>query len=160
MRMMIAATAAALALAGCASEGGRSGLASTYGPMHLFGGYTEKQLGPDLWQVTGVGNGPAGEGFGRNVAAYRAAELVKAHGFAWFQVVDQHGKARRVGIRGGSMSFAGERMTLTVRGTNDPAAPLACRARTPRACMTLNADAVMASLGPRLAFRKDHRPAQ
>jgi hypothetical protein len=155
---LAAAAAAAFALAGCASGGARSGLATTYGPMHLFGGYSDKQIAPDVWQVTGAGNGPAGEGFGRNVAAYRAAEIVKAHGFTHLQILDQHGKGHRIGVRGGSMSFAGERMTLTVRGTNDPSAPLACRAKLPRACMTLRSDTVLAALGPSLAFRKGRAP--
>lgn len=111
-------------------------------------------------KVTGVGNGPAGEGFGRNVAAYRAAEIVKAHGFTHLQIIDQKGKVHMMGLRGSPMSFAGERMDLTVRGTNDPAAPLACRAKKPEACMTLAADAVIARVGPLLTFRKGQGPNQ
>jgi hypothetical protein len=51
------------------------------------------------------------------------------------------------------MSYAGENMELIVSGTNDPAAPLACRAKRPDDCMTLSADQVMATIGPQLTFR-------
>ena len=156
-KLFVPAAAAALLLAGCSGTS-RPFTATTYGPMHLFGGYSDQEVEPGLWKVTGVGNGPAGEGFGRNVAAYRAAEIVKAHGFTHLQILDQKGKVHMVGLRGSSMSYAGETMVLTVRGTNDPAAPLACRAKKPEACMTLAADAVMARIGPSLAFRKGEGP--
>lgn len=42
-----AAVAAALLVAGCAG-GGRPFTATTYGPMHLFGGYGEKEIEPGL----------------------------------------------------------------------------------------------------------------
>lgn len=150
MRMMIAALAV-VSLAGCG--GGRAFTASTYGKMHLFGGYTDKEIEPGVWKVTGAGNGPAGPGFGRNVAIYRAAEIVKAKGFSHIQILRQKGKAHSVGMSGGSMSYAGENMELVVRGTNDPAAPLACRDKSPEACITLGADEVMARIGPQLTFR-------
>jgi hypothetical protein len=156
-KLFLPVAAAALLVSGCAG-GGRPFTATTYGPMHLFGGYTDKEIEPGLWKVTGAGNGPAGEGFGRNVAVYRAAEIVKAHGFTHLQILDQKGKVHMMGRRGSSMSFAGETMALTVRGTNDPAAPLACRAKSPDACMTLAVETVMATIGPRLSFRKNEGP--
>ena len=72
------------------------------------------------------------------------------------------GKSRRVGMRGGSMSYAGENLTVVARGTNDPAAPLACRARKQpeRVCMTVPVAAIFARIGPQLTFRKNHPPAQ
>jgi hypothetical protein len=155
--LLVPAAAAALLVAGCA---GRPFTATTYGPMHLFGGYTDKEIEPGVWKVTGAGNGPAGEGFGRNVAVYRAAEIVKAHGFTHLQILDQKGKVHSVGIGGGSMSYAGENMTLIVRATNDPAAPLACRSKRPEACMTLAADTIIATIGPQLTFRKGQGPGQ
>ena len=150
MRRIIFALAA-LSLAGCA--GGRAITASTYGKMHLFGGYSDKEIEPGVWKVTGAGNGPAGPGFGRNVAVYRAAEIVKAKGFSHIQVLKQKGRSRSVGLSGGSMSYAGETMELVVRGTNDPAAPIACRDKQPEACMILAADEIIATVGPQLTFR-------
>ena len=151
MRPIIAALAA-LSLTACAG-GGRSALATTYGKMHLFGGSSDEEIEPGVWKVTGAGNGPAGPGFGRNVALYRAAEIVKAHGFSHIQVLKQKGRQRSVGVRGGSMSYAGENMDLIVRGTNDPAAPIDCREKRAEECLTLPADGVMATIGPQLTFR-------
>lgn len=153
MRTIIVAAAAALSLSACAGGGGRSALATTYGKMHLFGGYDDEEIEPGVWKVTGAGNGPAGPGFGRNVAVYRAAELVRSRGFSHVQILKQKGKSQSVGVRGGSMSYAGERMVMTVRGTNDPAAPLACRDKNPQACMTVGVDRIIATIGPQLNFR-------
>ena len=148
-----AAGAALISLSACAGRDGHSPLATTYGKMHLFGGYTDKEIEPGVWKVSGAGNGPAGPGFGRNVAVYRAAEIAKARGFSHVQVLRQRGKARSVSVGGGPGSFSGENMELIVRGTNDPAAPLACRDKTPEACMTLSVEQIMATIGPRLKFR-------
>ena len=148
---LLAAALAMLFLASCA--GGRSIAATTYGKLHLFGGYTDKEIEPGVWKVTGAGNGPAGPGFGRNVAVYRAAEIAKAGGFSHFQVLRQRGKTHGVGVSGGSMSYAGENMELIVRPTNDPAGPLACRDKDPQACMTLPVAETMATIAPQLRFR-------
>jgi len=150
------ALAAALLLGGCA---GRAFTATTYGPQALFGGYQEKEIEPGIWRITGNSNGPAGEGFGRNVALYRAAELIKGKGFSHFQVLDQQGKTTMIGY-GAPTSFAGETMKLTVRGVNDPAEPLVCRAKVPDHCATLSVETVMTTIGPQLAFRKNQGPAR
>ena len=131
----------------------RPGTATTYGPSALFGGYSEKMIEPGVWKITGRSNGIAERGFGRNMAVYRAAELMKGAGFSHFQVLDQKGHTTLIGY-GSPTNYAGESLTLTVRGINDPAAPLACRAKQPIACATLNVDTVMASVGSLLTFRK------
>jgi hypothetical protein len=148
--------AAALMLGGCA---GRAITATTYGPMALFGGYKDREIEPGVWRIVGTSNGPAGYNFGRNVALYRAAELLKGQGFSHFQVLDQKGKTTMVGY-GAPTNFAGETLTLVVRGVNDPAAPLACRAKLAERCATLAADTVIANVGPKLAFRKGQGPAR
>lgn len=150
MRLIHAPLAAALLLAGCA--GGRPFTATTYGPAALLGGYSEKQIEPGVWKVTGRSNGIAEMGFGRNMAVYRAAELMKAAGFAHFQIIDQKGKSTMIGY-GTPNKFAGEELTVTVRGAASPDEPLACRAKQPSACGTLGSDEVMARLGPQLTFR-------
>jgi hypothetical protein len=99
-----------------------------------------------VWQVTGRSNGIAESGFGRNMAAYRAAELLKAAGFSHMQIIDQKGRANFIGIGGGpATSSAGEFLTLTVRGANDPAPPSECRAKRPDQCFTLAVDPLMAA---------------
>ena len=152
MRTIYASLAAALLLAGC--SGGRPVTATTYGPMALLGGYSEKEVEPGLWRVTGRSNGIAGQGFGRDMAVYRAAELMKARGFSHFQIVDQKGKITMMGrVGGAATNYVGEFLTVTVRGASDPRAALACRAKLASACGTLSTDEIMGRLGPRLAFR-------
>jgi hypothetical protein len=140
MRSMILAVVAASLLAGCA---GRPGTATKYRPSYIFGGYSDKLIEPGLWKVTGRSNGIAESGFGRNMAAYRAAEIVKAAGFTHMQIIEQKGKVTTI-----NSSSAGEFLTLTVRGANDPAPPTDCREKRPDQCFTLAVDEVMARLRP------------
>lgn len=149
-------SAVALTLMGCA--GGRPITATTYGPNNMLGGYSEKLLEPGVWRVTGNGNGIAGRGFGQNVALYRAAELIEGAGFSHLQILDQAGSSRLVGV-GRPTNFAGESLALTVRGVNDPATPLQCRAKQADACATLSVAEVKARLEPQLTFRKNRTPA-
>jgi hypothetical protein len=142
IRNPILALAAASLLAGCS---GGSGLATKYRSSYLFGGYSDKIVEPGIWKVTGRSNGVSRPGFGRDMAAYRAAELVKAAGFSHMQVIAQKGRAQTI-----NGSSAGEFLTLTVRGVNDPAPPADCREKRPDQCFTLPVDDVMARLGPLL----------
>ena len=140
MRLIILTLASAALVAGCA---GRPGTATKYRPSYIFGGYSDKQIEPGMWKVTGRSNGIAESGFGRNMAAYRAAEIVRAAGFTHMQIIEQKGKIST--INGGP---AGEFLTLTVRGANDPAPPTDCREKRPDQCFTLEVDEVMARLRP------------
>ena len=157
MRKILLAGLMAASLTACA---GRPFTATTYRPQGLLGGYSEKEIEPGIWKVTGNSNGIAEMGFGRNMAAYRAAELMASKGFTHVQILDQKGSARSVGYGGGSMSHAGETMVLTVRGANSPASPTDCRAKNPSACITVEAASVMASLGPQLHIGEGKAPAQ
>ncbi|MGA9582752.1 MAG: hypothetical protein WBR13_12370 [Allosphingosinicella sp.] len=142
LRAAILALAAAALLSACS---GRPGTATKYRSSYIFGGYSDKIVEPGVWKVTGRSNGVAESGFGRNMAAYRAAEVVTAAGFTHMQVIAQKGRAST--INGGS---AGEFLTLTVRGVNDPAPPTDCREKQPDQCFTLAVDDVMARLRPLL----------
>jgi len=153
MRPFLAAAAAAVLLL-AEPAAARPGTATTYGPMHLFGGYSEKEIEPGVWKITGRSNGIAEPGFGRNMAVYRAAELMREKGFSFVQILNQKGKEQSFGIGGASMRYAGESLTVTVRGTNDPAETLDCRAKKPEACMTLPVDRIIAMIGPQLTFRE------
>jgi hypothetical protein len=142
IRAMVLAVAAAALLTGCS---GRPGTATKYRSSYIFGGYSDKLVEPGVWKVTGRSNGIAESGFGRNMAAYRAAEIVKAAGFTHMQIIAQKGRTST--INGGS---AGEYLTLTVRGVNDPAPPTDCREKQQDQCFTLAVDETMARLRPLL----------
>ncbi|HEX8380949.1 MAG TPA: hypothetical protein VF619_10425 [Allosphingosinicella sp.] len=142
MRTIVLVLAAAALLAGCS---GRPGTATKYRSSYIFGGYSEKIVEPGVWKVTGRSNGIAEPGFGRNMAAYRAAELVKAAGFSHMQIIQQKGRASTI-----NGSSAGEFLTLTVRGVNDPAPPTDCREKQPDQCFTLGVEQTMARLRPLL----------
>jgi hypothetical protein len=143
-RNLILALASASLVAGCS---GGSGLATKYRSTYLLGGYSDKIVEPGMWKVTGRSNGVSRSGFGRDMAAYRAAEIVKAAGFSHMQVIAQKGKSSTV-----NGSSAGEFLTLTVRGVNDPSPPSDCREKQPGQCFTLAVDDVMARLRPMLGI--------
>jgi len=108
-----------------------------------------------MWEVTGSSNGIAERGFGQNMAAYRAAELAKAAGFSHYEIIDQKGKVSMVGIGyGNANNYAGEQMTLVVRGKSDSSAPTECRAKNASACFTVNVDQAISRLEPLLTFPK------
>lgn len=121
----------------------------------MFGGYTDKLVEPGVWRVEGRANGIAEGGFAQSMAVYRAADLVKQAGFEYMQIIDQKGKQSFVGIRGGSMSSAGENLILWVRGAHDSSPPAECRAKNPNACFTLPVAETMAKMFPLLTFPSD-----
>jgi len=142
--------AAAVALSGSAVSA-RSGLATRYGPMGLFGGYSDRQVEPGVWRVSARSNGPAGEGFGRNMAIYRAAEILSAQGFSFVQVIDAKGDATMLGRRTDAFQRPlNEHVVLTVRGAYSAQPPADCRAKVQTACITLPAADVMTRLRPLL----------
>jgi hypothetical protein len=150
MTRVLSVALAMLLLAGCA--GVRAMTATQYRPANLLGGYSERIPEPGLWRVTGRSNAMAGEGFGSDMAMHRAAELVKAAGFSHMQILDQRGNRQTM-----NRAFIGESMALVVRGTDSPAPPADCRARTPRSCFTVEVDVVLARLRPGLHI--DPEPA-
>nr|WP_295373465.1 hypothetical protein [uncultured Sphingosinicella sp.] len=134
--------------------GGCSGMGTNYGPIGLKGGYKEAQVSPGVWRVVGSGNGFSGEGFGRHMAMYRSAELMKAAGFSHVQIIDQQGKVRYMGQRGApATNYVGEDFILFVRGANSPDSPSECRAKVPTACFTYPVEETMARLRPVLRIK-------
>ena len=120
--------------------------------MTMFGGYKEQHVEPQVWRVEGRSNGVAGSGVGRNIAVYRAAEIMKAAGFSYFRIVDQKGQAMTILVNNVPGGSAGESMVLWIRGTNDPAALTECRAKNPASCATLNVETVLTSIKPQLVM--------
>jgi hypothetical protein len=87
-RLLIAAAAtAALALGACET-------ATPYQPLQrgttASGGYSERQIEPNRWQVTFSGNSLTDRRTVETYLLYRAAELTASQGFDWFSVVDRH----------------------------------------------------------------------
>ena len=62
-----------------------------YKPFNiLFGGtYRDQALNSDTWRVTGLAESDEGPNLAGQTAAYRGAELAKAAGFSFFQIVSR-----------------------------------------------------------------------
>ena len=87
--------AASVMLSAC---GVARSLDTDYGKMNMTGGFSEKEVEPGVWRVIGRSNGVVRRGFGRDMAVYRAAEIMKQKGFSTFHVIDQKGKAKTVSV--------------------------------------------------------------
>lgn len=143
----------ALTLCATTAEAGSS-LATKYRPANMFGGYKDRLVEPGIYRIDAHANGVAGPGFAQNMAAYRAAEILRQGGFEYMQVIDQKGQSLHIGT-GGSSTSAGGSMTLWVRGSHNPAAPTDCRAKKPTLCFTLPTARTMDRIRPYLSFPSD-----
>jgi len=135
-----ALAACALALAGCATGYGRSG---------LLGGYADKQIEPGYWRVSARTNGYSGASSALHMALYRSAEVARAAGYSYFQVVRSNVGVLPL-IAGNSMSFSGGGQTASfrIRGARDGSPPAVCETRQAGACRTFSVDEVIRTLGP------------
>ena len=79
----------ALALGGCALTS-----ATGYQPADSDGGYSELQLGPDLFRVAFQGNLYTSQERVADMALLRAADLALAHGASYFVVLQQLRESR------------------------------------------------------------------
>ena len=149
-----AASVPAASLAGGAFSSTFGRLATRYRKANLFGGYSDAEIEPGLWRVRARSNGPAGVGFARNMAAYRAAEILQQRGFSTMQIVNQRGQATTT-RSGGSEQQIGETMTLWVSGVAPDAVPAPCRAKATTACFTLPIAQTLERIRPLLAFPVD-----
>lgn len=115
-----------------------------YGPMTARGGYQEQEIEPGVWRVIARSGGQAGPGYARNMADYRAAEMLKARGFTWVQILKelpQWDVSEDLG--GGRRRVIREEMELTVRGAYDPSPPTDCRQTGVNRCFTFTPDMMM-----------------
>jgi hypothetical protein len=87
-----------LILGACASTDRESALATKYKPASFIGlgGYKDKMITPDTWQVSASANSVARRGFAGDMAVYRAAELAKKNGYTFFQIIKQDGSTRMI----------------------------------------------------------------
>jgi hypothetical protein len=85
--IIIAATATALALSACET-------ATPYQPLqagsHVSGGYSERSIEPNRWQVDFSGNSLTDRKTVETYLLYRSAELTLAQGYDWFEMVQRH----------------------------------------------------------------------
>lgn len=131
---------------------GRPGVVP-YGPMSAHGGYQEEEIEAGIWRIVARSNGKASANYAWNMAEYRAGELLKARGFSHVQMLNRNGRWDLSDEFGrGRRRVLGDAMELTVRGAHNGLPPTDCRAANPDTCWTLNIDAMMAGIRPRLKF--------
>ncbi len=127
-----------------------------YGPAGFFGGYKDKEISPGTWQVSVSPNAASGGGTGATAMAnYRAAEIVKQHGFTHMRVLDSKGFELGLTV-GSTQRFDGGPgyARLVVRGAKDAVDVDGCLARDPAKCVTVGVDETMDRWRPYISFRK------
>ena len=88
MRAALAAAAAALILSACGTP---------YGSYGLLGGYTETQLGENVWQVTFEANGYTRQATTVRYAMLRCAELTLEQGYRYFAIINKEAYSHAAG---------------------------------------------------------------
>jgi hypothetical protein len=116
-----------------------------YQPKTFWGGYKEKQVRPGVWRITASYNAASGGGSAAAAAVnYRAAELMKAKGFAYLRVLKSGGFA--LGTQTGPIPTYGDGpgyAHITVRGATGPEDVAGCETRAKNRCETLAIEAVL-----------------
>ena len=126
-----------------------------YGPMTARGGYQEEEIEPGVWRVFARSGGEAGPGYARDMAEYRAAEMLQARGFSWVQILKEFPRSElSEDLGGGRRRVIGEDMELTVRGAYDPSKPTDCRQTGGLRCWTFSPDLMMKQARKHLRFTK------
>ena len=151
MTRILAVCGIVLLTSACAGQTG----VTPYGPMSIQGGYHEEEVEPGLWRILARSSSKAGTGYARNMAEYRAGELLKARGFSHVQMLAQIGRWELGADLGrGERRVVGDQMALTVRGAHDGSPPSDCRTSNRSACYTERTDTMMDGARPYLAFSK------
>jgi hypothetical protein len=130
----------------------RSGLATKYKPAGIKGGYKDKLISPNMWEISAAANGFSERDLAQNMAIFRAAEVVQNAGFTHIQIINQKGKTREFASIGG---FAGANLKLTVIGANSADPPSECKAKNPEACYTVSVEEIFVRVRPLIPFPKD-----
>ena len=126
-----------------------------YGPMSALGGYQDEEIEPGVWRVFARSGGEAGPDYARNMAEYRAAEMLKARGFSWVQILQElpHWELSEE-LGGGRRRVISQDMELTVRGAHDPSKPTDGRQTGINRCFTFTPDMIMQQARKHLRFTK------
>ncbi len=139
-----------MVLAFCLSSCGTSYRQPVLG---LGGGYSDRQIAEDRWEVSFGGNGFTRPGVALNGALYRAAELAQRAGYPYMQIVRSSLIVGDFTEGRGYTPASGERLTeplvyLTVHGVRAPDAPLSCENNYRKGCRTLATADVLRQLQP------------
>jgi len=105
MKTALTAAAAALILSACGTP---------YGSYGLLGGYTESQLGENVWQVTFESNGYTTQATTVRYAMLRCAELTLEQGYRYFAVINKEAYSQAAGM----MSSGNFNATSTAMGNS------------------------------------------
>lgn len=125
-----------------------------YGPMTSRGGYQEEEIEPGVWQVFARSGGEAGPGYARSMAEYRAAEMLKARGFSWVQILKEYPTTElSEDLGGGRRRVLSEDVKLTVRGAHEYGKPTDCRETGGLRCWSFTPDLMMKQARKRLKFK-------
>lgn len=121
-----------------------AGCQTPYQPNGLLGGYQQRQLAPDMYQITVQGNGYTTREHARDILLLRAAELTLQGGYEKFKVTDRQDMVAAEFssglLSGPSMADPHGFVTIKLLKANDPEAKDAYDAAT-----------IQAQLKPKLA---------
>jgi hypothetical protein len=87
--LILAAAASVLALGACATATPYQPLQRTATGSTASGGYSERQLEANRWQVSFAGNSLTDRRTVETYLLFRAAELTQQNGYDWFSIVDR-----------------------------------------------------------------------
>ena len=124
-----------------------------YRRASLFhGGYRERVLGEGLWRVTVGTDGETAMGEAVRMALYRSAELARAEGYPFIQILWHRGGMRYQQQGRRQMRVLGHSAELKVRGARDAKDPIECEMPQSR-CTVHSVEQVLAQIGPTLVRR-------
>lgn len=123
-----------------------------YQKLGVGGGYSDKIVSPDRWEITFKSNVASEVGFAEKAAVYRAAEIAKLRGFAYMAIVNGdvsftvHAIATANSI--GYSANGGQTAHVTVVGKQNRETEIVCEAQDKRMCTTLDTVQTLHELGP------------
>lgn len=140
--LLVVALASTLAAPALAGSYGAKGLLRT--------GYSDRQLGPDRWEVRGSSHDDGGS---VPVALYHAAEIASAANVAEIRVLKQKVTSQWLVQRSSGATLAlTEKTVVTVRAIRTDADRVACEMPDASRCLTLPVAGLLAAYGPRLGM--------
>lgn len=132
------------------TEDGRAKLVPeprSYHPFDMFdNGYKEKLQSDGTWRIVGPSRVHIdGFGFANDMALYRAAELASSSGHKYFQILNSTAMTKLIG----GNPFR-ETVIIVVRPVDTDNAPIECQSKRVDVCNTLDAENIIARIGPTL----------
>ena len=84
---------------------------TSYGPLGTFGGYSETQLGPDMYEVKFQGNGNVSVDRSIDLCMLRSGELTLKNGYKYFFILEKRNEGRSL-INGNQSSIQSHPSTV------------------------------------------------